>query len=448
MNAEERIHDLERQLHQLSSDLQHSQQQLRDLQQQLRLLKEQHGVPVLIQAEEAAPHAEQRKPQGIEHFIGLKLIHLVGIIVLVIGLSIGVKYAIDGQLISEMMRIVLAYSAGIVLFLLSVRLRKAYTFFSAILFSGSMASIYFTTYACFTYYHFISGGLAFAIMALLTVYTILTAIKYDRKEIAVIGMVGAYGIPFLISSNSDRFEQLFSYMLLINIGVVYLSFRRSWKLVGQLAMIITWTLVIGWAFMRSDQSQDQWIGLLFVIVFYLLFCINAMSFLIIRKQPLSFMESQQLLVNHVALFLASLCLFDVVWASGMVTVWTAGSALIVTALLPKEKFLQRGLVIVGLMILLLWISLRWDGLFVTLLWVLVSVLLFAWGIAGRQSWVRLTAVTLIGLTLLKLLVIDSGRFTPLQKIICYIAIGVLLLLFSFYYQRLGLAVGREKEKQS
>lgn len=446
MNAEERLHELELKLHQLSAELQHSQQQLRNIQQQINLLKAQQGIPVPQSVGNIKPEPEHR--QGLEHFIGLKLIHLVGIIVLVIGLSIGVKYAIDGQLISEVMRIVLAYSAGIVLFFLSYRLRKKYTFFSAILFSGSMASIYFTTYACFTYYNFTSGGVAFAVMASLTVYTIVMAIKYDRKEIAVIGMVGAYGIPFLISTNSDRFELLFSYMLLINIGVVYLSFKKSWKLVGQLAMLISWTLVIGWAFMRAAQPQDQWIGLIFILAFYILFCINATSFFITRKQPLSFVESQQLLVNQVALYLAALCLFDVVWASGLMAAWTAVAAFIVTSLLPQEKFLQRAMAIEALIMLLLWILLRWDGLFVTLLWVLVSVVLFVWGIAGRHSWLRLTAVSLIGITLIKLLIIDSGRFTPVQKIICYLAIGVLLLLFSFYYQRLGLAIKKDKEKQS
>ncbi|MBO9660503.1 MAG: DUF2339 domain-containing protein, partial [Chitinophagaceae bacterium] len=442
MNAEERLHELELKLRQLSAELQHSQQQLRNIQQQINLLKAQQGMPVPQSVGEIRPEPEHR--QGLEHFIGLKLIHLVGIIVLVIGLSIGVKYAIDGQLISEVMRVALAYSAGIVLFFLSYRLKKKYPFFSAILFSGSMASIYFTTYACFTYYNFISAGVAFAVMALLTVYTIVMAIQYDRKEIAVIGMVGAYGIPFLISSNSDRFELLFSYMLLINIGVVYLSFKKSWKLVGQLAMLITWTLVIGWAFMRSEQSQDQWTGLIFILAFYILFCINATSFFITQKQSLSFVESQQLLINQVALYLAALCLFDVVWVSGLMAVWTAVAAVIVTNVFPQGKFLQRALAIEALMILLLWILLRWDGLLVTLLWVLVSVVLFAWGIAGRHSWLRLTAVTLIGITLVKLLIIDSGRFTPVQKIICYLAIGVLLLLFSFYYQRLGLAVKKDK----
>ena len=56
---------------------------------------------------------------SLENFIGLRLIHLVGIVVFVIGLSLGVKYAIDEQLISEGARIALAYAAGGLLFVLS-----------------------------------------------------------------------------------------------------------------------------------------------------------------------------------------------------------------------------------------------------------------------------------------------------------------------------------------
>ena len=98
---------------------------------------------------------------NLENFIGLRLIHLVGIVILVIGLSIGVKYAIDKDLISEGMRIVLAYAAGVVLYGLSVWLKRNYRSFSAILFSGAMASVYFTTYAAFVYYQLFSFSTAF-----------------------------------------------------------------------------------------------------------------------------------------------------------------------------------------------------------------------------------------------------------------------------------------------
>lgn len=440
MNAEDKIRQLEEQINRLSADLHTSHQQLLQLQEELRMLKQGMRLPMAKRT--LSTPIEERPKLGLEHFIGLKLIHLVGIIVLVIGISIGVKYAIDGQLISEAMRIVLAYAAGILLLILSIRLKKNYQLFSAILFSGSMASVYFTTYAAFAYYHFIPGTVAFLVMVALTVYTIFMAIRYDRKEIAIVGMVGAYGIPFLVSANSERVDLFLSYILLINLGIVFLSFRKSWKLVGQLAMLITWVLFIGWAMLRYEEPQ-QLLALAFMIAYYLLFCLDALAFLFRQKKALSFVEIQQLIINNTALYLAALCICNHITASGSVFVWLAIMALGMAVLFPLENRLQQLLTIQALIVLLLFISFKWEGLTVTLLWVAVAVSLFIWGIIRKRSWVRLAAVFLVGLTLAKLLILDSQNFSAIQKITCYIAIGILLLLGSFYYQKLGL--GEKKD---
>lgn len=440
MNGEDKIKQLEEQISRLSADLYTSHQQLLQLQEELRMLKQGMGLPMAKRT--FSTPIEERQKLGLEHFIGLKLIHLVGIIVLVIGISIGVKYAIDGQLISEVMRIVLAYAAGILLLILSIRLKNNYQLFSAILFSGSMASVYFTTYAAFAYYHFIPGTVAFLVMVALTVYTIFMAIRYDRKEIAIVGMVGAYGIPFLVSANSERVDLFLSYILLINLGIVFLSFRKSWKLVGQLAMLITWVLFIGWAMLRYEEPQ-QLLALVFMIAYYLLFCLDALAFLFRQKKTLSFVEIQQLIINNTALYLAALCICNHITASGSVFVWLAIMALGMAVLFPLENRLQQLLAIQALIVLLLFISFKWEGLTVTLLWVAVAVSLFIWGIIRKKSWVRLAAVFLVGLTLAKLLILDSQNFSAIQKITCYIAIGILLLLGSFYYQKLGL--GEKKD---
>ncbi|MER3470046.1 MAG: hypothetical protein C4330_01615 [Chitinophagaceae bacterium] len=73
-----------------------------------------------------------------------------------------------------------------------------------------MASVYFTTYAAFVYYNMMPGTVAFIITIAQTVFTAYQAIVYDRKEIALLGLVGAYGIPFLISRNNDRSDLFFS----------------------------------------------------------------------------------------------------------------------------------------------------------------------------------------------------------------------------------------------
>src|SRR5688572_643763 len=220
MNEQEEIKQLQNELNQLMGELRSQHQRILQLQERLGQLG---GSQFVAQSTQRT----QRKSWSLENFIGLKLIHFIGIIVLVIGLSIGVKYAIDQELISESMRIMLAYAAGALLFFLSIQTRKKYAGFSAILLSGAMASLYFTTYGAHVYYNMFGFASAFIIMIILTVYTVYQAISYNRQEIALLGLVGAYGIPFLISQNSDRADLFFLYISLINIAVVFLSVRKA-----------------------------------------------------------------------------------------------------------------------------------------------------------------------------------------------------------------------------
>ncbi len=370
--------------------------------------------------------------------------HIIGIVVLVTGLSIGVKYAIDKELISEIMRISLAYAAGVTLFLLSWWLKKKYQLFSAILFSGSMASVYFTTYAAFVYYHFFPPFVAFAIMTALTVYTVITAISYNRQEIAVLGMVGAYGIPFLVSANAERVDLFFSYILLINIGVTFISFRRSWKLMQYLALVITWILFAGWSFMRYDPSNLV-LGIVFMAAYYLLFLVSAIAPRINRSSALLPGQIQQVIINNSALYISSLLIFsnggfdmNAAATTGFISLFIGLLALVAVWLFPSEIVLQRLLAWQAIVLLVLFIGIYWDGLAVTLLWITVAVLLFIWGIFNKRSWPRLVSILLIGITLGKLLIFDSAHFSTIQKIISFLVIGILLLLFSFYYQKFNL----------
>src|SRR4051812_9236487 len=241
MDEKDEIQKILTELEKLNAQLYQQKTQVDNLRKRLADL----GVNTTNLNAPVEPHGSKTN-WSAENFIGLRLIHFIGIIVLVIGLSIGVKYAIDKNLISEGMRVSLAYSAGILLFVLSVSLKKKYKLFSAILFSGGMASLYFTTYGAFVYYSLFSFVIAFIIIVVLTVYTVYQAIRYDSQEIALLGLVGAYGIPFLISQNSDRADLFFLYISIINVAVAYLSIRKKWKNVCRVANAITIFLFMGW----------------------------------------------------------------------------------------------------------------------------------------------------------------------------------------------------------
>jgi uncharacterized membrane protein len=307
-----------------------------------------------------------------------------------------------------------------------------------------MASAYFTTYAAFVYYDFIPGFVAFAVMTALTAFTVFMAIHYNRQEIAILGMIGAYGIPFLVSANAERVDLFFSYILLINVGVVYISFRRSWKWMRYLALMITWVLFIGWELFRYDEDW-QLAGSLFMFGYYVLFTVSAVARHYTRSSMLLPEEVQQIFINNIALYIASVLLFgnggietNAAATTGFIAVWLGLLVLLVVYLLPGEIVLQRILSWQAITLLVLFIGLQWEGLPVTLLWLAVAVTLFIWGALDKKSWPRLASILLIGITLAKLIVFDSAGFTTIQKIVSFLVIGVLLLLFSFYYQKYNL----------
>jgi uncharacterized membrane protein len=444
---EDEIRQLQKELEYLSKEVQLQQEKILQLQQRIAQLT---NTEISLRGE-VKIHTSQKF--SLENFIGLRLINFIGIIVLVIGLSIGVKYAIDRNLISEGMRITLAYLAGIVLYVLSLQLKKKYVLFSALLFSGGMASLYFTTYAAYVYYSMFSFPLAFIIMIGLTIYTVYEAIRYNRQEIALLGLVGAYGIPFLISKNADRADLFFLYISLINLGVVYLSVKKIWKTVGIVAQVITWILFIGWAATRHDE-RFKIIATMFMVFFFLVFLFAVLSHKLFQKSSLQVSDAYQLLVNNVALYIAALFQFgfsekatnsDLAFITFIVSIVVATQAMLLYNFWKEELFATRLLSSLALTLFVMFIAFNWDGFTVTFLWLLTAVIVFAWGFRMRSVRARMAGIILIGVTLGKLIALDSLTFSTVQKVIAYLVLGVLLLIVSFFYQKFRQQLFSDKE---
>lgn len=454
-----KIQQLEKELEKLSSQINFYRKQLNELKENVypvpdsKKNEEKEFVPVK-KKDWGLPSYKPEPSSGLENFIGLKLLHLTGIVVLVVGISIGVKYAVDKELISPAARIILAYAAGMVLYFLSLRLKKKFVLFSAILFSGAMASVYFTSYAAFVYYQLYPFGIAFAIMVLITIFTAYAAIVYDKQEIAILGMIGAYSIPFLISVNSERADLFFAYIILINIGIVFLSYKKLWKGMVRLAMLVSWAFFIGWAITRYEIAvQTQ--AIVIMCIFYLLFTIASVGFAIAKKQSLGFMELQHFLLNSILAYAAALLIFTNSTAGDRSIIVTGAACLVFTAqvlivkfFLSKEKLLFNYLAAFAVLSLVFYAGMKWDGIRVTVTWLAIAVGLFAAGIVSKMAWLRLMSILLTGATLLKLIIIDRANFTTEQKIISYISIGILLLLLSFFYQKFREKFADDKEPVS
>ncbi len=248
------------------------------------------------------PPKPKKEALGFEETIGARWFSIIGIVVLVLGIAIGVKYAIDQNLIDETTRLVLGYLAGGIILTLALVYKKKYDVFSAILLSGAMAVMFFTTYVGYSHYHFYSAPVAFFIMTVFTAFTVYAAHIYNYEIIALIGLVGGYAIPPLLSTGSGEIQYMFGFMLVLNLGVLILSFKKYWKFVNHVAYGLSWLIFAVW--MASSYNADVYFGrtMFFATAFYLIFYLSFISYKIFRNKPFSAWDVILVLSNSLIYF--------------------------------------------------------------------------------------------------------------------------------------------------
>lgn len=332
----------------------------------------------------SAEKAKSKTP--LEEFIGTNLLNKIGIAVLVIGIGFGAKYAIDHQLINPLTRIISGYFWGTVLIVAAIRLKgkKKYENFSAVLLSGGMTVLYFITFAAYDFYDLIPRMLAFALMLVFTAFTVFASLQYNLQVIAVIGLVGAYGLPFLLSDNSGRVSVLFSYMTIVNAGILVIAFKRSWKLLNNLAFILTWLIFSSWY--ASDYSRENhfWISLVFGTVFFVIFYLTLLAYKIIRGESLNRWDIFFTLANSFIYFGFGYATIDSQESGeqflGLFTVFTALIHFAVCVILYRKQNTSKDVFyfIAGLVLVFLTLAVpvQLNGNWVTLVWASEALVLF------------------------------------------------------------------------
>jgi uncharacterized membrane protein len=115
-----------------------------------------------------------------------------------------------------------------------------------VLVGGGMTVLYLTIAIGYHVLHQFSSVGAFSIMCLLTAFTIGFSLLYNRKEIAVMALIGGFVTPFITSNGEDNFVALFSYMLVLNTGMILLAWFRKWPVINILSYTITLLVFAGW----------------------------------------------------------------------------------------------------------------------------------------------------------------------------------------------------------
>jgi len=331
---------------------------------------------------------------NVEEFIGRNLISLVGIIILVLGVGIGAKYAIDRDLISPSTRIVLGYAFAAALLAVAVWLKRKYLNFSAVLLSGSLAIMYFLTFFAYSFYALVPQRAAFLMMLVFTAFSVVAAINYNRQVIAHIGLVGAYAVPFLLSDNSGRADVLFGYMAIINFGIMAISVKKFWKPLYYSSFIFTWLIYAAWYLSSYRAGEHFLIALGFALVFFLTFYLTFLSYKLVAKEEFNAEIVALVLINSFIFYGFGYSILDsrdgFQQHLGLFTLSNALLNLFVAFVIHKYQLGDRKNFYLAIALAVTFITIavpvQFNGNWVTLIWTAEAALLF-W--IGRTKQIAL-----------------------------------------------------------
>lgn len=327
-----------------------------------------------------------QKPKfNLEEYIGGKLASVLGIIALVIGVSIGVKYAIDKDLINPVTRVIFGFLAGGIMLTFAFILKKKYQLFSAIILGGAVATLFFSSYVGFAFYGLYPKLFAFALMFIITAFTVFAAHSYNYEVIAVISLVGSYAVPVLLSDGKGKIEYMFTYMAIINVGILILSLFKNWNWVKYFAYVLTWLITAAWTLNKYSPEKLN-MAIAFLTIFFLTFYFTFIGYKLLKNIPFKNIDIASLLSNSTIYFglgyyvfnnqftekyLGLFCVFNAVVHMG-VAYWAFSRKI-------NDKNILNFLIALCFTFITIAIPVQLEGNWVTIIWFTEMLLLFVKG---------------------------------------------------------------------
>jgi uncharacterized membrane protein len=206
-----------------------------------------------------------------EGLLGLKGAAWLGGITLVIAAAFFAKWAIDQGLITPELRIAGLVAAGVgCLTWAELNLRRGFATTANAVSGAGIAILYLAFFAGYSLFHLFPLWLTFVLMSVVTLLAGVLAVRYDAYFTAVLGLLGGFATPIVLSTGVDRPVGLFSYILLLNVGLLSVALRKRWYGVVLLGLIGTFIIELGW-FARFMSPEKMVIGLLAFLVLGLLY---------------------------------------------------------------------------------------------------------------------------------------------------------------------------------
>jgi hypothetical protein len=170
----------------------------------------------------------------------VKLFSWIAGIALVFAAVFFLRYSAERGWLSPVVRMSVGVIAGAALLVVCEwKAARRYAITANSLDASGIAILFATFFAGNRVWDLLPALPAFGLMALVTTVAVLLSVRHDSLFIAVLGLLGGFATPALLSTGEDRPIGLFGYLLLLNAGLSWVAYRKRWPALTVLSTILT-----------------------------------------------------------------------------------------------------------------------------------------------------------------------------------------------------------------
>ena len=388
----------------------------------------------------------RQEGMSVEYAVASNWLLRIGVLILVTGIGFFLKYSIDNGLIGERARVALTVLAGLGMVVGGVKLIGGrYHLFSQGLLGGGISVLYFSIFAAFSFYQLLSAYPAFALMILVTASASILSVSLDSMLVAIFAIIGGYCTPILLSTGQVNFFGLYSYMLLLGIGMLGVNWYKQWHLLNFLSFFFNYALF----FASLDHYESRYFGevMPFLIAFFVLYSTMVFLFCLVNRTKSTLLDLLALIVNAAIFFITARHLIIAEYGATWVAVLTLGLAAFYIAhvyyCLAKrvdDKELMLSFIALGAFFVTITLPLLLSKQWITVSWSLQALAMLWMGGKLQSAFLRQTAYMLYLIVLFRFCFIDLpaqyGVGALVSETLTGFLLGLLERLLSF-----GIPIG-------
>jgi uncharacterized membrane protein len=193
------------------------------------------------------PSEPEAEPNPVmKWLLGGNTVVRVGVVILFFGVAFLLKYAYEHTHVPIEARLIGVALGAIVLLALGWRLRLGRPGYALSLQGAGIGVLYLTIFAAFRLYGVLPPLPAFVLLVAVAVFSAALAVLQDSLALAVIAVSGGFLAPVLASTGRGSHVMLFSYYLVLNLGIFAVAWRKAWRVLNLVGFAFTFVIGTMW----------------------------------------------------------------------------------------------------------------------------------------------------------------------------------------------------------